>query len=152
MASGHYSLWGLLLLQITGSRHSSFSTCGTWAQKLWPAGSRLRTQQLWHVGVVAPHMWNLPRPEIKPMSPALADRFLSTTPPGKSKTTVLITIMEVWMKQTMTSGSSPKVGIMDYFKEEQNQQRGSSLLLNATAEKTRIHIGSLSTFLGIFLI
>ena len=28
--------------------------------------------------------WNLPGPGIKPMSPALAGRFLSTVPPGKS--------------------------------------------------------------------
>ena len=32
-------------------------------------------------------MWNLPGPGIKPMSPALAGRFLSTIPPGKSGTT-----------------------------------------------------------------
>ena len=29
-------------------------------------------------------MWNNPGPEIKPMSPALASRFRSTVPPGKS--------------------------------------------------------------------
>ena len=29
-------------------------------------------------------MWNLPRPGIEPMSPALAGGFLSTVPPGKS--------------------------------------------------------------------
>ena len=29
-------------------------------------------------------MWNLPRPGIKPVSPSLADRFLTTGPPGKS--------------------------------------------------------------------
>ena len=28
-------------------------------------------------------MWNLPRPGLKPMSPALAGRFLTTEPPGK---------------------------------------------------------------------
>jgi len=28
-------------------------------------------------------MWNLPRPGIKPMSPALAGRFLTTEPPEK---------------------------------------------------------------------
>ena len=32
-----------------------------------------------------PHvMWNLPRPGIEPVSPALAGRFLTTEPPGKS--------------------------------------------------------------------
>ena len=30
-------------------------------------------------------MWNLPRPGIKPMSPTLADKLLTTTPPVKSK-------------------------------------------------------------------
>ena len=29
-------------------------------------------------------MWNLPRPGIKPMFPALTDEFLITGPPGKS--------------------------------------------------------------------
>ena len=29
-------------------------------------------------------MWGLPRPGIQPVSPALAGRFLSTAPPGKS--------------------------------------------------------------------
>ena len=29
-------------------------------------------------------MWNLPGPGLKPMSPALADGFLTTAPPGKS--------------------------------------------------------------------
>ena len=41
-----------------------------------------RLQQLWHMGLVAPpHVWNLPRPVIKPVSPALADSFLTTGPP-----------------------------------------------------------------------
>ena len=29
-------------------------------------------------------MWDLPRPGLKPLSPALAGRFLTTAPPGKS--------------------------------------------------------------------
>ena len=41
------------------------SNCGTWAQL--PHGT-----------------WNLSGPGIEPMSPALAGRFLSTVPPGKS--------------------------------------------------------------------
>ena len=46
-------------------------------------------QWLWHMGSRAwtylPHgMWNLPGPEIKPMSPALAGRLLTTGVPGKS--------------------------------------------------------------------
>ena len=30
-------------------------------------------------------MWDLPRPGLKPISPALAGRFLTTAPPGKSQ-------------------------------------------------------------------
>ena len=40
-------------------------SCGSWAQLLQG-------------------MWNLPGPGIEPMSPVLAGRFLSTSPPGKS--------------------------------------------------------------------
>ena len=29
-------------------------------------------------------MWNLPGPEMEPMSPSLADKFLTTGPPKKS--------------------------------------------------------------------
>ena len=55
----------LLLLQSTVSKFRGFSSCGTWA-------------------LVACSIWNLPGPGIKLMSPALADGFLSTVPPGKS--------------------------------------------------------------------
>ena len=37
-----------------------------------------------------PHgMWALPRPGIKPVSPALAGEFLTTGPPGKSSSILL---------------------------------------------------------------
>ena len=49
-----FSLRWLLLLQSTGSRHVGFSSCGTWAQQLWLAGSRVKAQQLWRTGLVAP--------------------------------------------------------------------------------------------------
>ena len=129
-----------------------------WALKfhLWHVGSEIVACRLQSVDSVAVARGRRCSAHVEssqtrdpPTSPALPDRFLSNTPPGKSKTTVSITIMEVWMNQTMNSGSSPKIGIMDYFNEEQNQQiRGSSLLLKAIAEKTSIHIGSLSTFFG----
>ena len=34
-----FSLWWLLLLWTTGSRHTGFSSCGVQAQWLWLAGS-----------------------------------------------------------------------------------------------------------------
>ena len=42
-----------LVAQSTGSRHVDFSSCGTWAQWLWIAGSRTQAQQLWCSGFVA---------------------------------------------------------------------------------------------------
>ena len=57
---GGFSLWS------TGSRHSGFSSYGTWALALCLAGS----------------IWDLHGPEIEPRSPVLADGFLTTGPPG----------------------------------------------------------------------
>ena len=34
-------------------------------------------------------MWDLPRPGLEPVSPALAGRFSTTVPPGKPYTTIL---------------------------------------------------------------
>ena len=34
-------------------------------------------------------MWDLPRPGLEPVSPALAGRFLTTAPPGKPHVTLL---------------------------------------------------------------
>ena len=82
-----FSLWWLLLLWSMGSRRMGFSSCGMQAQQLWLTGSRAQAQQLWRTGLVA-HvscgMWDLPRPGLEPVSPALAGRFLTTAPPGKS--------------------------------------------------------------------
>ena len=39
-----FSLRWLLLLRSTGSRHVGFSSCGSWAQSLWLAGSRAQAQ------------------------------------------------------------------------------------------------------------
>ena len=35
-------------------------------------------------------MWDLPGPGLKPVSPALAGEFLTTVPPGKSNTAIII--------------------------------------------------------------
>ena len=37
-------------------------------------------------------MWDIPGPGIESMSPALADKFLNTRPPGMSYTELLITL------------------------------------------------------------
>ena len=66
-----FSLRWLLLLRSTGSRHTGFSSCSTQAQLLRG-------------------MWDLPRPGLEPMSPALAGGFLTTVPPGKPNVNLLI--------------------------------------------------------------
>ena len=46
-------------------------------------GPRAQAQQLWRTGLVALRVWDLPRPGLEPVSPALAGGFLTTGPPGK---------------------------------------------------------------------
>ena len=52
-----FSLWWLLLLRSTGSRHAGFSSCGMRAHQLWLTGSRAQAQQWWRTGLVAP--WHM---------------------------------------------------------------------------------------------
>ena len=56
---------GLSSCSMRALGHAGFSSCGVRAWLLCG-------------------MWDLPGPGIEPMSPALADRFLTTVPPGKS--------------------------------------------------------------------
>ena len=82
-----FSLWWLLLLGNTGSRCTGFSSCG----------SPVLEHSLYSFGTWAqlfPSMWNLPRPGIESMSPALAGRFFFTVPPGKSPLLEIITAVE----------------------------------------------------------
>ena len=55
---------GLISCSWRPLEHAGFRSCGTQAQLLLA-------------------MWDLPRPGIKPVCPALAGRCLSTAPPGK---------------------------------------------------------------------
>ena len=76
----------------------AFSSCGKWGPlfiavrgPLTIAASpvaehRLQTRRLSSCGSRAqllPGMWDLPRPGLEPVSPALAGRFSTTAPPGK---------------------------------------------------------------------
>ena len=59
------------------------------------AEHRLQTRRLSSCGTRAQllrGMWNLPRPGLEPVSPALAGRFSTTAPPGKPCTSDLIRI------------------------------------------------------------
>ena len=51
------------------------SNCGSWAQLLRG-------------------MWDLPRPGLEPVSPALAGRFSTTAPPGKPQILSLFTLLD----------------------------------------------------------
>ena len=51
-------------------------------------------------------MWDPPRPEVEPTSPALAGGFLTTGPPGKSLT-VFLTLLFGWTLVKTTGFSKP---------------------------------------------
>ena len=51
------------------------SNCGSWAQSLRG-------------------MWDLPRPGLEPVSPALTGRFSTTAPPGKPLSTVALDLAD----------------------------------------------------------
>ena len=63
---------------------SALRSCSTQPRQLWLLGSRAQGQLLRYTGLAALRRVDLPRPGIKPMSPALGSRFLTTGPPGKS--------------------------------------------------------------------
>ena len=89
-----------LFLAVLGLRFCTraFSSCGKWGPLFITARGpltiaaslvaeqRLQTPRLSSCGSWAQllcGMWDLPRPGLKPMSPALAGRFSTTAPPGK---------------------------------------------------------------------
>ena len=53
-------------------------------------------------------MWDLPRLRIKPMSPAMAVRFLTTEPPGKSQDMTFY-----WSKVAFFFLSEVRINIID---------------------------------------
>ena len=76
----------------------AFSSCGKWGPlfivvrgpltitAFLVAEHRLQTRRLSNCGSQAQllrGMWDLPRPGLEPVSPALAGRFSTTVPPGK---------------------------------------------------------------------
>ena len=80
------SVRGLSL--VAASRGHSSSRCAglSLSQPLLLAEHRLQTRRLSSCGSRAQPlrgMWDLPRPGLEPVSPALAGRFSTTAPPGK---------------------------------------------------------------------
>ena len=82
-----FSLPWLLLLRSMGSRHAAFSSGGWRAleRRLSSCGARAQLLR---------GMWDFPRPGLEPISPALAGRFLTTAPPGKSTVCILIAYIQ----------------------------------------------------------
>ena len=83
MRCAGFILWWLLFCgaQALGAQDSvvvvrGFSSCGSWALERKPSSCGARAQLL-------RGMWDLPGPEIEPVSPALAGGFLTIAPPGK---------------------------------------------------------------------
>ena len=65
---------------VRASHCGGFSCCGAWACSS-VAGHVGSTAQAW----LLPGMWDLPNPETELTSPALADGFFTTEPPGKPR-------------------------------------------------------------------
>ena len=73
------------------------------------AGHRLQTRRLSKCGSRAQllrGMWDLPRPGLEPVSPALAGRFSTTEPPGKPNYCILMSDQHLNLKVSKLSSSS----------------------------------------------
>ena len=76
-AFSSYGKWGPLFIAVRGPPTIAASPA---------AEHRLQTRRLSSCGSRAQllrGMWDLPRPGLEPVSPALAGRFSTTAPPGK---------------------------------------------------------------------
>ena len=88
LRTGFLQLWRVGATLCCGARAShcsGFSCCGVWA--LGMLASVVVARGLSSCGTQAQllcGMWDLPGPGIEPVSLALAGRFLTTAPPGKS--------------------------------------------------------------------
>ena len=68
------------------SHCGGFSCCRVWAVECRLSSCGARAQFLCG-------MWDLPRPRIEPVSPALTSRFLTIAPPGKPQTYIFLKIV-----------------------------------------------------------
>ena len=102
----------------------AFSSCGKWGPlfiavrgPLTIAASlvaehRLQTRRLSSCGSRAQSlrgMWDLPRPGLEPMSPALAGRLSTTAPPGKSRFGLFLSLFTTSLIQLIKQPSIPQV-------------------------------------------
>ena len=80
------SVRGLSLLAVSGGHYSSRCAGLSLSRPLFVVEHRLQTRRLSSCGSRAEllrGMWDLPRPGLEPVSPALAGRLSTTAPPGK---------------------------------------------------------------------
>ena len=68
--------WGPLFIMVRGPLIIAASRCGAQVPDAQASNCGSRAQPL-------RGMWDLPRPGLEPVSPALAGRFSTTVPPGK---------------------------------------------------------------------
>ena len=117
---GLVAMHGHSLVAVSGGYTLAAVSRLLWSQS---TGSRVcGLQQLQHVDSVAvahglscPHsMWDLPRPGIKPVSPALAGGFLTARPPEKYKLGFLILLFYCW-KYSLCSKEGEKLH-SDFYK------------------------------------
>ena len=76
------------------------------------AEHRLQTRRLSNCGSRAQMlrgMWDLPRPGLEPVSPALAGRFSTTAPPGKPRTSFLTSLNFKFLIHKMGTRMLPKL-------------------------------------------
>ena len=96
------SVRGLSLVAVSGGHSSSRCTGLSPIAASLVAEHRLQTHRLSSCGSRAQllrRMWDLPRPGLEPVSPALAGRFLTTAPPGKpQQNSILISVFLFYSK------------------------------------------------------
>ena len=86
--------WGPLLIAVRGPLTVTASPV---------AEHRLQTRRLSSCGSQAQllrGMWDLPRPGLEPVSPALSGRFSTTTPPGKPQLSILYIVVCIYQSQS----------------------------------------------------
>ena len=93
------SVRGLSLVAASGG-HSSSRCAGLSLSRALVAEHRLQTHRLSSCGSRAQllrGMWDLPRPGLEPVSPALEGRFSTTVPPGKPRFIILIRKLTIYI-------------------------------------------------------
>ena len=65
-------------------------------------------------------MWDLPRPGIEPVSPALTGGFLTTDPPGKLHNSVNLSLVIILTLNSLLSSRNAQLLIRKLEKEQKN--------------------------------